>query len=48
MGTAPSATTTMLNRAPNRSRPAMQAATRSSSYGISGIRITSAPPATPA
>ena len=48
IGTAPSATTTMLNRAPNFSRSRRRAATIFRSKGISGIRITSAPPATPA
>ena len=47
-GAAPSATTTIENLAPRRSRWAIVAATGSSSKGISGIRMAWAPDAVPA
>ena len=47
-GVAPSATTTIANRAPRASRRAIISATGSSENGISGIRIAWAPAATPA
>src|SRR5262252_1807356 len=47
-GYAPSATTTMLNCAPHRSRARRRSPTIAMSKGISGMRIASAPPATPA
>jgi hypothetical protein len=46
-GFAPSATQTMLNRLPARSRSMILSHTLSMSNGISGMRITSAVPATP-
>ncbi len=45
---APSATTTIENRRPDRSRALILSHTFASSYGISGIRMTSAVPASPA
>ena len=45
---APSATTMMLKLLPCRARSRTFCATSSMSYGISGIKMTSAPPATPA
>ena len=47
LGRAPSATTTMLNRRPAASRLRIFSQTFSMSNGISGIRITSAPPERP-
>ena len=46
-GLAPSATTTMLKRLPLRFLSFTLAAMISASYGISGIRMMSPPPATP-
>ena len=45
---APSATATMLKSVPLRTRSRIAAAIAVTEYGISGIRITSAPPASPA
>ena len=47
-GAAPSATTTIENFAPRRSRWAIVAATGSRSNGISGMRMAWAPDAAPA
>jgi hypothetical protein len=47
-GRAPSATTTIVNRAPLRSRWRIVSASGSIRYGISGIRMQWAPPAMPA
>ena len=47
-GRAPSATTMMLKWAPNSSRSLIDFATTLTSYGISGMRMASAPPPRPA